>query len=65
MSGAEIRRIRMSLRLTQREFAEKIGVHANTVARWERGELGIRRSIQQLLRFVSQEPRLPVNARHR
>lgn len=32
-------RIRLALRLTQREAAAKVGVAPNTWARWERGEL--------------------------
>ena len=35
MTGSEIRTLRRSLKLTQREFAKKLGVAQNTVARWE------------------------------
>ena len=36
-----IKPLRQRLGLTQRALAEAVGVHPNTVARWERGELGI------------------------
>jgi DNA-binding XRE family transcriptional regulator len=37
----DIRRTRRALRLTQVEFAALVGVAPNTVARWERGEMGM------------------------
>lgn len=39
MIGAKIRAKRKSLGLSQEELAERAGVHHNTIARWERGEL--------------------------
>ena len=36
-----IKPLRRRLGLTQKALADALGVHANTVARWERGELGI------------------------
>ena len=41
MDGNEIRAIRIRLGLTQKALAHDLGVSANTVARWERGQLGI------------------------
>ena len=41
MKRNEIREVRDRLGLTQSEFAESIGVHANTVARWEQGNIAI------------------------
>lgn len=35
MNGTEIKELRRSLKLTQQEFADKIGVDRVTVARWE------------------------------
>lgn len=35
MNGTEIKELRKSLKLTQQEFADKIGVDRVTVARWE------------------------------
>lgn len=38
MTPKQIRAARVKLNLTQVQFAKKIGVAPNTVARWERGE---------------------------
>lgn len=38
----EIKRVRRELGWTQAELADALGVAANTVARWERGELAPR-----------------------
>lgn len=39
MTGDELRNWRMARGLTQQQLAERLGVPANTIARWERGEL--------------------------
>lgn len=36
--------MRLGLALSQEKLADELGVRRNTVARWERGELGIRNS---------------------
>ena len=41
VDGSEIRELRTRLGLTQKALADVIGVSANTVARWERDQLGI------------------------
>ena len=41
MSEFDIKALRTGLDLTQKALAEIVGVNSNTVARWERGELGI------------------------
>jgi transcriptional regulator with XRE-family HTH domain len=38
MTGADLRHERRRVGLTQRELAERMGLHRNTVARLERGE---------------------------
>jgi transcriptional regulator with XRE-family HTH domain len=53
MKGEQVRRIRNQLGFTQEELAKKVGVHKNTVARWERNELSIRESTARLLQFVA------------
>jgi DNA-binding transcriptional regulator YiaG len=53
MSGSDIRKIRRNLNLTQKGLAQLVGVHKNTVARWERDELKIRVSTVKLLEFVA------------
>ncbi|MBI3977409.1 MAG: helix-turn-helix domain-containing protein [Chloroflexi bacterium] len=42
MTGAKLRQRRLALGLSQEKLAQLLGVSANTIARWERGELGIR-----------------------
>ena len=34
---AQIRLLRFRLRLTQQQFADRLGAHRNTIASWERG----------------------------
>ena len=41
MNGREVRALRTRLGLTQKTLAESVGVSSNTVARWERDELGV------------------------
>lgn len=53
MDGAELRRIRERLGWTQQQLADELGVAANTVARWERGELGMRESTERLILRVA------------
>lgn len=38
MTGEELKAVRVRLNLTQEELSKKLGVAANTVARWERNE---------------------------
>ena len=41
IEGAQLRRERDALGLTQAELGRRLGVNPNTIARWERGELKI------------------------
>ena len=52
MNGLQLRKIRTVLGLTQSQFAERVGVHKNTVARWERDELRMRESAIRLVEFL-------------
>jgi len=52
MKGSEVRRVRKQLGLTQRAFAEHVGVNPNTVARWERGELNVGSTAAILIRLL-------------
>jgi transcriptional regulator with XRE-family HTH domain len=54
VKGAEVRRVRTRLGLTQREFAERVGVIPNTVARWERDEAAIGSTAAILIRLLAQ-----------
>jgi len=54
MSGREVQRVRRLLSLTQRVFAERVGVTPNTVARWERDELTVGSTAAILIRLLGQ-----------
>ena len=41
MNGTEIRERRKKLGLTQVQLGEKLGIHSNTIARWEQDTLNI------------------------
>jgi len=58
MDARELKAIRQRLRLTQEQLAEKVGVTTNSIARQERGELGIRESLARLLRLIAQGARI-------
>ncbi len=55
MTGTELRNLRQQMQLTQQELADRIGVHKNTVARWERDELSMRSSMARLLEYLIRE----------
>lgn len=55
MTPADLRRLRHRLGLTQAGFAALIGVTANTVARWERGVLGLRPTSARLIELVARD----------
>lgn len=54
VTGKDVRRIRKRLGLSQPQLAERLGVTKNSVARWERGEMGIRQSVVILLGLLEQ-----------
>jgi len=56
MTGAELRVLRNGLGLTQAALAEKIGVSANTVARYERDELKIPEPVARLTKCLAAKP---------
>lgn len=49
----EFRTLRKEIGLTQVQLSEALGVRANTVARWERGELRIGEPVARLLRLLA------------
>jgi DNA-binding transcriptional regulator YiaG len=58
MTGRELRSIRQKLALTQAALAEEIGVTSNSVARWERGEMGISEPAARLIEKIAEEHRI-------
>lgn len=55
MDGNELRALRHSLELSQKAFAEALGVTEGTLARQERGELGIGEPMARLARILGGE----------
>jgi predicted transcriptional regulator len=54
VTGQQMRKIRKGLGLTQKELAVLMGVATNSIARQERGEMGIRESLARLIRRTAQ-----------
>ncbi len=55
MNGKELRRIRKQLELTQVQLAEELGIHPNSVARQERGEIGISEPVARLVKMIAKQ----------
>jgi putative transcriptional regulator len=55
-AGAHARRIRTRLKLSQAEFARRIGVSVETVRNWEQGKRFPDQAARSLLRVVEREP---------
>jgi transcriptional regulator with XRE-family HTH domain len=55
MTGVALRRLRRGLGWTQKQLAEAVGVTRKTVARWERGELGMRSTAERVIRLVAEQ----------
>jgi len=56
MTAKELRQIRKKMELTQAAFAELVGITSNSIARQERGELGIREPLARLIRILAKQP---------
>lgn len=60
MSADEIKSLRTSMKLSQRAFAERLGIRQATVSRLETGELSasgpVTKVLEQLKREASQVP---------
>ncbi len=52
VTAKELRRLRRRLGLSQARLAAQVGVAANTVARWERGEMRMQPAMDRLVRLV-------------
>jgi transcriptional regulator with XRE-family HTH domain len=53
MEGDELRRLRKRLGLTQAQLGARVGVARNTIARQERGEMGIGEPLARLIRLLA------------
>lgn len=53
---SEFRILRKQLGLTQVQLSDALGVRANTIARWERGELRIGEPAARLLKVLASSP---------
>lgn len=53
MTGQDLRALRLAIGWTQREMGDELGIHANTVARLERGELPITKRMAQTIKLAS------------
>lgn len=53
MTADELRHLREVLSMTQRELADSLGMHVNSIARMERGELSISRRTAQQVRALA------------
>lgn len=53
VTSSEVRRIREALGLTQDEFAERLGTHRVTVAKWEAGMRSPRGTAVTLIRLLA------------
>ncbi len=61
MDGIALKQVRGRLGLSQAQMAEELGVMANTIARWERGEVKIGATAAKLIQHLdSQRQRGPV-----
>jgi len=56
VTASELRQLRRRLRLSQARFADLVGVAANTVARWERGEMMMQPAMDRLVRLTVMKP---------
>jgi DNA-binding XRE family transcriptional regulator len=52
MTNRELRRARASLNLTQAQLAGALGLHKNTIARIERGELPIVKQTELAVKYL-------------
>ena len=53
MKGTELRAIRDRMKLSQSQLAKEIGIHTNSIARMERGEMTISEPVARLVRLLA------------
>jgi transcriptional regulator with XRE-family HTH domain len=52
MTGKQMQRARKTLRLTQSQLGDALGLHGNSIARMERDELPIVKQTELALRYL-------------
>jgi transcriptional regulator with XRE-family HTH domain len=52
MKGGDLRRLRIALKMTQRELGEALDLDKNTVARAERDEIPIPRTTELAVKYL-------------
>jgi len=52
MKGSDLRRLRIALKMTQRELGEALDLDKNTVARAERDEIPIHRTTELAVKYL-------------
>lgn len=52
MTGKELRRVRLRLKMTQKQLGEALDIHKNSVARMERGEFRIIRTTELSVKYL-------------
>jgi DNA-binding XRE family transcriptional regulator len=52
MTGEELRRVRLRLKMTQNELAQALEVHWNTIARAERGKLPVLKTTELAVKYL-------------
>ncbi len=55
MKGAELKRMREGLGLTQAQLAEILDVKPNTVARWENGVLDVPKTVALAMETIERD----------
>jgi transcriptional regulator with XRE-family HTH domain len=55
MKARELKAIRKLLGWSQARLAEAVGVASNSIARQERGEIGIKESLARLIRVIAEQ----------
>jgi transcriptional regulator with XRE-family HTH domain len=58
MNAGELRKLRKKLGWSQAQLAREVGVAANSVARWERGEMAISEPAARLIQRIADDPKV-------
>jgi DNA-binding transcriptional regulator YiaG len=53
--GQDIKKLRKEAKLSQAKLAKIMGVHANTVARWEREDMYISEPVARFLKLICEQ----------